>query len=163
VRYKRAEVPRQCFPILLKFKVGVNHNLGPIPHFDYCQVIAGLFIWGALSDERAGLRLLLGLLTAAILGSSSLRIPYNILLSQIRDSPNLEGRVLVFISPGTGLLSYTPRHWVPFSLPPWTHRATMDELCPTSTRGLTSMLDALYMRINFVPHKKHYPLLRRNL
>jgi hypothetical protein len=28
---------------------------GPRPHFSYCQTVAGLLIWGALSDERTGL------------------------------------------------------------------------------------------------------------
>jgi hypothetical protein len=28
---------------------------GPRPDFDYCQRVAGLLIWGALSDERTGL------------------------------------------------------------------------------------------------------------
>jgi hypothetical protein len=32
--------------------------------------------------------------------------------------------------PGTGWLSYTPRHWVPFPSPPTTHRATVEVLDP---------------------------------
>jgi hypothetical protein len=28
---------------------------GPRPDFDYCQTVADLLMWGALSDERVGL------------------------------------------------------------------------------------------------------------
>jgi hypothetical protein len=30
-------------------------NWGPIPDFDYCQTVARLLMWGALSDDRTGL------------------------------------------------------------------------------------------------------------
>jgi hypothetical protein len=65
-------------------------------------------MWGALSDERTGLPFIMaaGLDSAVILRSESRETRDHILLSQIRDSPNLEGQVPVFIS---------PRHWVPFS------------------------------------------------
>jgi hypothetical protein len=55
-------------------------------YFYYCQTIAGLLVWGALSDERTGL-----LFTIAagprqrILGSKSRGTRDHILLSQIRD------------------------------------------------------------------------------
>jgi hypothetical protein len=55
-------------------------------------------MWGALSDERTGLSLLV-LASAIILWSESHGTHDRILLSHIRDSPNLEGQVLVFISP----------------------------------------------------------------
>jgi hypothetical protein len=51
-----------------------------------------------------------------------------ILLSQILDSPNLEGQVPVLISPRN-------RHWLPFSSPRTTRRATMEVFDPSSTRG----------------------------
>jgi hypothetical protein len=35
--------------------------------------------------------------------------------------------------PGTGWPSYTPRHWVPFSSPPTTRRATVELFEPAST------------------------------
>jgi hypothetical protein len=54
------------------------------------------------------LQLLLVLASAVILGSESSRTHTHILLSQIRDSPNMEGQVPVFISPGTQWSSYTP-------------------------------------------------------
>jgi hypothetical protein len=37
--------------------------------------------------------------------------------------------------PGTGWPSYTPSHWVPFSSPPTTRRATVEAFEPASTRG----------------------------
>jgi hypothetical protein len=51
------------------------------------------------------LQFLLALTSSVILRSGS----------QIRDSPNLEGQVPVFISSGTGWPGYTPMHRVPFS------------------------------------------------
>jgi hypothetical protein len=37
--------------------------------------------------------------------------------------------------PGTGWTSYTPLHWVPFSSPPTTRRATVEVFEPYSIRG----------------------------
>jgi hypothetical protein len=76
------------------------HIWGPRPEFYYCQTVACLLMWGALCDERTGcrLQLLLDLASAVILESESCGIHDHILLSQIRDSTNLEGQVPVFIS-----------------------------------------------------------------
>jgi hypothetical protein len=54
------------------------------------------------------LQLLLVLASSVILRSESRWTHDHILLPQIRDSPNLEGQVPVFISPGTGWPGYTP-------------------------------------------------------
>jgi hypothetical protein len=55
----------------------------------------------------------------------------------ILDTPNFEDQVPVFtyivFSPGTGWPSYTRRHWIFFSSPPTTRRATMEVFEPTST------------------------------
>jgi hypothetical protein len=65
------------------------------PDFYYCQTVAL-----SLTRERVcRLRLLLHPASAIILGSESRGTRDHILLSQIRDSPNLEGQVPVFISP----------------------------------------------------------------
>jgi hypothetical protein len=69
------------------------------------------------------LQLLLVLVSAVILMSESHGAHVHISLSQIRDSPNLEGQVPVFIS---------PKHWVPFSSPPTTRRDTVEVFDPTS-------------------------------
>jgi hypothetical protein len=73
--------------------------------------IAGLLKWGALSDERTSLSFTIAA-GPRQRSRSQVRVPgihHHILLSQIRDSPNLEGQLPVFISPGTGLAGYTPR------------------------------------------------------
>jgi hypothetical protein len=73
--------------------------LGPRSYFYQCQTVAGLLIWGALSDERTYLAITI----AAGLRQHRLfrvRVIHDlILLSQIPDSPNLEGHIPVFISP----------------------------------------------------------------
>jgi hypothetical protein len=60
------------------------------------------------------LQLLLVLASAVILESESWGTHDHISLSQSRDSPNLEGQVPVFISPGTEWPSYTPGTGFPF-------------------------------------------------
>jgi hypothetical protein len=72
------------------------------------------------------LQLLLVLASAVTLWSESRETHDHILLSQIRDSPNLEGQVPVLYPPGTGWPCYTPRHWVPFSSPSTTGTATVE-------------------------------------
>jgi hypothetical protein len=59
-----------------------------------------LSIWGALSDERTGLLFAVaaGLASAVIFASESCGAHDHILLPQIRDSPNLEGQIPVFMS-----------------------------------------------------------------
>jgi hypothetical protein len=65
------------------------------------------------------------LASAVILRSDTLGTCDHILLSQIRDSPNLEDQVRVFIS---------PRNRVPFSSTPTTRRATVEVFDTASTR-----------------------------
>jgi hypothetical protein len=65
----------------------ISWNKTPIwglwPDFYYCQSVAGLLMWGVLSDER----LLLVLASAVIPGSESCGTRDHILLSKIRDFP----------------------------------------------------------------------------
>jgi hypothetical protein len=70
----------------------LSWNKAPIwglrPDFCYCQTVAGLFMWGALSLTRGRvcrLQLLLALASAVILGSESRGARDHILLPQIRD------------------------------------------------------------------------------
>jgi hypothetical protein len=72
------------------------------------------------------LQLLLALASAFILRSESRRTHDHILLSQIRDSSNLEPRSPYLYPPGRGWPSYIPRHWVPF--PWWRYNSTMIDL-----------------------------------
>jgi hypothetical protein len=64
-----------------------------------------------LSDERMGcrLQLLLALASTVILRSESYETNDQILLSQIRDSSNLEGQVSVLISPKNRLVRLYPQ------------------------------------------------------
>jgi hypothetical protein len=55
------------------------------------------------------LQLLLALASSVILGSESRGTHDHILMSQIRDSPNLEGQVLVFISPRNRVAQLLPQ------------------------------------------------------
>jgi hypothetical protein len=73
---------------------------GSRPYF-ITVTCAGLLMWGALCDERTCLSFTIpaALASAVILRSESRGTHDHILLSQIRDSPNLEGQVPVFISP----------------------------------------------------------------
>jgi hypothetical protein len=80
------------------------HIWGPRPDFYCCQTVSGLLMSGTLSGEATSL--LFALYAGSrqrILRSKSCGTYDHILLSPIRDSPNLEGHVPVFIS---------PRNWV---------------------------------------------------
>jgi hypothetical protein len=112
---------------------------GPTPDFCYCQTVAGLLMWDALSDERMHL---LFIITAGPCqhSYSLVRVPRDSWpYFTVSDSklPQLEAQVPIFISPGTGWLSNTPRHWVPFSSPPMILRATVKVFKPISTWALT--------------------------
>jgi hypothetical protein len=68
--------------------------------------------YGAFSLTRGRvcpLQLLLVLASVVILGSGSRGTHDHILLSQIRDSPNLEGQVPIFISPRNGVVHLYPQ------------------------------------------------------
>jgi hypothetical protein len=68
-------------------------------------------MWGAISDDRIGLslQLLLAVASAVIPGSEPRVIHDHILLFHIRDSPNLEGQVPVFISPSERVAQLYPQ------------------------------------------------------
>jgi hypothetical protein len=53
---------------------------------------------------------------------------------RFKTSLTWRGRSSYLYPPGTGSPSYTPRHWVPFSSPPTTRRATVE----ASPRGVSS-------------------------
>jgi hypothetical protein len=73
------------------------------------------------------------LVSAVIHRSESGGTHDHILLPQIRNSPNLEGHILVFISPRNRVARLYPRHWVLFSSPPRTRRATVEVFDTAST------------------------------
>jgi hypothetical protein len=101
------------------------------------NTVAGLLMWGALSDVRTGL----SFVTAVGLrqrSHSRIRIPRNswpcFTVSDSRP-PTWRDTSPFLYPPETGWSSYTSRHWVPFSSPPSTLRATVEVFEPTSKRG----------------------------
>jgi hypothetical protein len=106
---------------------------GPRPDFYCCHL--WVCWYGRPTDERKGLSFTVaaGLASAISIDPESHVSREHLLLSQIWDSPNLEGQVSVCITPGTGWPSYTHSHWVPFLPPLTTHRATVDVSKPAST------------------------------
>jgi hypothetical protein len=92
--------------------LGVKH---PSRAYDqiFITVIQLRVCWcGALSLTRervCRLQLLLGLASAVILGSGSRGTRDHILLSQLRDSPKMEGQVPVFISPRDRVVQLYPQ------------------------------------------------------
>jgi hypothetical protein len=90
--------------------LGVKHPSGAYDQI-FITVRQLRVCWcGALSLTRGCcLQLLLVLASAVILGSESRGTREHILLSQIRDSPNLEGHVPVFISPRNRVAQLYPQ------------------------------------------------------
>jgi hypothetical protein len=120
--------------------LGVKHPSGAYDQIFITVRQLRVCWYGVLSLARervCRLQLLLALASAVILGSESRRTRDHILLSQIRDYPNMEGQVPVFISPRNRVAQLYSRHWVPFSSPPTTSRATVDVFESASTRGST--------------------------
>jgi hypothetical protein len=82
--------------------LGVKHPSGAYDQICISARQMRVCSYGALSPTRervCRLQLLLVLASAIILESESREIRDHILLSQIRDSPNLEGQVPVCVSP----------------------------------------------------------------
>jgi hypothetical protein len=110
---------------------------GPRPGCCYCQTVADLLMWDALSDERIGLSFTI----AACLHQQSFLSPSPtghmtiFYCLRFETHPTWRARSLYLHPPGTGWPSYTPRSWVPFSLPSMTRRAMMEVSVPTSMQG----------------------------
>jgi hypothetical protein len=117
---------------------GVKHPSGAYDEIFITVRQLRVYWCGGLSLTRGRvcrLQLQLVLASAVILRSESRGTHDHILLPHIWDSPKGQGPV--FISPGTGWPGYNPRHWVPFSSPPTTRRATVQVFEPASTREHT--------------------------
>jgi hypothetical protein len=110
-----------------------------------------------LSDERTdlSLQLLLALSSAVILESESRETHGHNLLSQFRDSPYLEGQVLIFISPRNRVAQFYHRRWVPFLSPPSIRRNAMEALEPASTLGTHGFRLQKFHRIR-ISQETHY-------
>jgi hypothetical protein len=112
--------------------LGVAPIWGPRPDSYHCQTVAGLLMWGALSDEWRGLYFTVA---AVILRSKFRRTHDHILLSQIWDSVTWRATSPYLYPWGAGWPCYTPRYWVPFSSPSTTRRPTVEVFEPAYTRG----------------------------
>jgi hypothetical protein len=96
---------------------------GPRPDFCYCQAVAGLLMWGTISDERMGLLFAISAGPCPCWHShSQVKVPWDSWLhftaSDLRLPPAWSARSPYLYLPSTGWPSYTPGHWVPFMSPP---------------------------------------------
>jgi hypothetical protein len=91
------------------------------------QTLADLLIWGTIYGERTGLSLTIiaSPLQPVVLRYKSRGTYDHILRSHSLDSPTWRARSPYMYPPWTGCPSYHSRHWVPFSSPPTTRRATV--------------------------------------
>jgi hypothetical protein len=115
-------------------------------HFYFQLNICSLSLYITSSLTRGSvcrLQLLLALASAVILRSESRGIHDQVLLSQIGDSPKLEGWVPIFISPRKWVAQLYPQALGSFSSPPTTRRATVDVFDPASTRVSLSPFSCL--------------------
>jgi hypothetical protein len=85
--------------------------LGPRRDFCYYDTVGGLLRWGTVSDEKTGL---LFTITAGPRQRSHSQVRVRgshdqILLSQIRDSPNLKRQVPIFITPKNRVAQLHPQ------------------------------------------------------
>jgi hypothetical protein len=101
---------------------------GPRPDFYYYQIAADLLMWDSLSEEKTDLSF-----TTAAGPRQSSHIRVHTLLSQIGDTPNLEGQVPLFISSRNWVAQLYFQALGSFSSPPTTRRATVEVLEPGST------------------------------
>jgi hypothetical protein len=76
---------------------------------------------------------------------------------RFEDLPTWSATFPYLYHPGIGWPSYTPRHWVPFSSPPTTHRAKVEVLDPVSTREADEQAPNLASLTNprSGPRRKH--------
>jgi hypothetical protein len=92
---------------------------GPRPDFYYCQTLAGLLMWSSLSVETTGLSFTIAA-DPRQHSLSRVRVPrdswpyFSVSGSRLPQPWGPSPHYLY--SPGTGWPSYTPRHWVPFSV-----------------------------------------------
>jgi hypothetical protein len=99
------------------------------------------------------LQLLLGLASAVILRSESRGTHDHILLSQIRDSPNLEGQVPVFMFPSHRVARLYPQALGSIFVASYDSQGYGGGI-----RLLNLRISAeLYLKSVFVPHREHAP------
>jgi hypothetical protein len=102
----------QCYHIqsIGKSLLVCSPSRGPKPDSCYCQTVAGLLMWDGLPNKKKSLSFTV---TAGLrqCSHSQVRVPRydRILPSQAWDSPNFEGQVTVFMSPGNKMAQFRVR------------------------------------------------------
>jgi hypothetical protein len=114
-------------------------HLGPKTKF-LSLTVAGLLMWGTLSNKRTGLLFIIaaGPHQRSHSQVRVLRVSRPILLSQTRDCPNLEGQVLVFISPRNRAAQLKPQVLDSLFVAFYDSQDTVEVFEPASTRGTDS-------------------------
>jgi hypothetical protein len=112
---------------------------GPRPDFYYCQTVAGLLNVGHPLWREDGSVIYNCCWLSPVQSFSGLS-PTGLMTIfccfRFETPLTWRARPPYLYTPGTRSPSYTPRHWVPFSLPPTTHKATVELLKPAFTGGL---------------------------
>jgi hypothetical protein len=131
---------------------------GPRPDFYYCQTTAGFFYVGPpLWRENGSVvyNCCLPSPAQSFSGSNPAGLMTTFYCLRFETPPTWRSRSPYLYPPGTGWPSYTPRHWVPFSSPPSTSRATAEVFEPASTQG-NRQLNLLVLVIWpwYGPHRK---------
>jgi hypothetical protein len=123
--------PTVCRPVCL----GIKHPIwGLRPDFYYCQPVAGLLMWGALSDDMTGLSF------------TTATGPRQRSYSRVR----VQWNSLPYFTVSDSIL--------PFSSPPTTRRATVDTFDPTSawdTQQKIPLQHFFYCCVKQLPHGPH--------
>jgi hypothetical protein len=81
------------------------------------------------------LQLLLALPAQSFLGLRPVGLVTIFYCLRFKTPPTWRTRSPYLHPPGIGWPSYTPRHWIPFLLPPMTRGATVEVFVPASTQG----------------------------
>jgi hypothetical protein len=113
--------------------LGIKHPSGNYDQiFITCVTVTGLFLWGALSDERSGLSLVCAA-GPCQRSLSRVRVPWFLrqyfILSDLR---------------------------LPFSSPPTTRRVTVEVFNPASTRGSIEFTNELSFVTSREPNRSHH-------
>jgi hypothetical protein len=120
------------------------------------------YITSSLKRGRVcNLQFLLGLARAVILGTESRGTRDPILLSQIRDSPKLEGQVSVHISPRDRVARLYPRELSSYFVASYGSQGYGGGI-RTSLVPLKTNYFWIVHKIQFVPHKKHISFTLQN-
>jgi hypothetical protein len=111
---------------------------GSWPDFCYCNTVIRVCWCGAPSLTRGRVCRLQLLLDSPAQSFSALSPAGLMTISyclRFETSPTWRARSQYLYPPGTEWSSYTPTHWVPFSLPPTTRKATVEVFEPASAQA----------------------------